>query len=149
MKKSDIWSCKRTCRRHCHGTRTVLIEECTLPTGKSKAAEHLQTLAELLLSHAERTYLPQATKELELMVENGRGYAFTPITVRIFSEIQEVKWGVQVTLSLQCTQGDTPLSSQSAVYLWSADGLYQQPVSARKKSRRRSHEARDKSPLPY
>ena len=149
MEKSDIWSCKRTCRRHCHGTRTVLIEECTLPTGKSKAAEHLQALAECLLRHMTHTYLPQATKELELMVENGRGYAFTPITVRIFSEIQEVKGGVQVTLSLQCAQGEVPLSSQSAVYLWSADGLYQQPFFARKKSRRRSHEARDKSPLPY
>lgn len=149
MKKSDVWSCERTCRRHCHGTRAVLIEECTLPTGKSKAAEHLQALAELLLSHLERTYLPQATKELELMVENGRGYAFTPITVRLFTDIQEVRKGVQVTLFLQCTQGETLLSFQSATYLWSADGLYQQPFFARKKGRRRSHEARDKSPLQY
>ena len=149
MEKSDIWSCKRTCRRYCHGTRTVLIEECTLPTGKSKATEHLQALAERLLRHMTHTYLPQATKELELMVKNGRGYAFTPITVRIFTEIQEVKGGVQVILSLQCTQGEAPLSFQSSTYLWSADGLYQQPVSARKKARRRSHEARDKSPLPY
>ena len=149
MKKSDVWSCERTCRRHCHGTRAILIEECILPTGDSKAATHLQALAELLLSHAKRTYLPQATKELEQMVKNGRGYAFTPITVRLFTDSRQVPGGMCVTLSLQCAQGKTPLASQRATYLWSADGSYQKPFSTRKKRRKKSHEQREKPPCIY
>ena len=135
MKKSEIWTCEAT-REVCrHGGRAVLVLESSLPAGETPVAAHFRAMCERLFAYARDAWLPEAAQALEEAVAQGRGYAFTPITVRLFAEIHPARGGVCVTLTMEQKRGGEPPFWQVLDTYWSVEGTLQlkRPCHARRR----------------
>ena len=100
MRKTAKFLCERKQRRWRHGGREVLCFQSELPDGESGAALHLACLSQRLCDYAERELVPLAAAALEEAVLAGRGYAFTPFTVRLFAQIRPLRGALCITLTL-------------------------------------------------
>lgn len=125
MRKTVIFSCEEKEKRWRHGGREVLRLQSVLPVGESAAAAHFARVGEELCAYAQRVLLPDAARALEEAVRAGRGYAFTPSTVRLLAKIRPLTGAVCITLSLTVAQGGELCRGEELDTYWSKDGELQ------------------------
>ena len=125
MRKTVILACEKKEKRWRHGGRVVLCFQSVLPAGESPAAAHFARMGKEICAHAEKVLFPAASAELENAVLAGRGYAFTPKTVRLWAQIRPLKGMLCITLSLTVAQGTEISRNEVLSTYWSADGALQ------------------------
>lgn len=134
MRKTAIFDYERKRSVLRHGTRAVLCLESELPLGTCTLALHAREMAGVLLAHAERVYLSEATRELEDLVGAGRGFAFRPHHFLFTAHVAHVPRGVCMTLSLRYAVGEQVRLFQQKMTYWTVDGAYRYRREARGKS---------------
>ena len=124
MKNTQFWEGNKARKKLCCGKRAVLVLESDLPAGDTPLACHLRELAQAILDHAARVYLPAAGDELARLAREGRGYDFAPHRLQFCARAYPTNGRVRVELFLQYKGGAGVLLAQRAHQVWSADGGY-------------------------